>query len=1662
MSKFTGTSNEDCCEKTCVHFPCPHGFRTNVAYAKNTGWSPEACCDQTCETFECAEGYRVTTATAQGVNLTHDTCCSPTCGLHKCGVFWRASEDRSFWVGDSDAVCCEPRCALMQCGLGWALDDQKVDQVGATREECCAKTCEIAQCPQGWRIPESKVKKIARNESECCQPTCEQHVCGKGYVTDATKSDLFMPSNDRCCQKKCAAFECPDGWVRDESKGDLLATNAEGCCIKQCRLHECGAGWLTNTSKNALLGSTDPICCDQTCAAFACAPNTTNRPDVANSTNISCSVRRGTVTRLAAALLEHRPVLGLRAKKKRDQRGAAAAMGGSKLLQQGTCGGGGVEQLGEQVAVIQDQQIPKDEAMKALSGKGFDVSWSLAEPSDAWAIVTARGMRRVQGLQEFANVEFARRGAHDARPERPGKEAIGTNQWTPFPLEAAVKPRLEAGGMPLAYAHALASGAMFPRPGLLPAAALTPGPVLAAQTAAGLATAPGLAGLATLAAAASKAAPAAGLTAPAVLPAALASASSARPAAAAAASATLPAALSAASVPQRDPQEVKQALIHYGCVIPKEAGIRDLQMQLTDFEMHLKRAEATKKIRRHSDQAILACYKDGYSPGHEALVKMLESGIDPDTPSTGTQSGFVVGMTPILAAASWGKATPVEGRGLRSKPAEERSKEHWNLGRATFDATAYLNDFDAATVDDIRLLIAAGADMTARCFTPLGTERIFVERFSTTQTGDGEMVTEDAIAASASVDTGGVDRIHAMLRMIIDADPSPFGHRELVGQCWTPAEWAKHEKKRHHSAFLSSYVGGDDLVIESSGRLAEVVTNPVTKEVLDKHPKCKLVAVSFTGFNHVDLEACKERGISVVNVPAYSTDSVAELSVGLALAVYREIPAGERTLRAGGWVHSSGGMEIRDKVVGIVGLGDIGLRTAELFKAFGPSEILGWSRRPKAAFETLGKQVPIEELFEKSDIVSLHVALNAETQGIIGRSLMERLCGLRVRQMDVRPVSDASDSLDVFATEPIPADDPILKVPADQAVMIPHVACAQLVVRLLLVATLLSTGKEVPQGLDVETRLDRNGVYHMDTSGNSGSTVMFTPLQTWGTPDVTPELMTKRTVTLDKEATNIKLFADGPDSPRERGDMMRASSIDDAAHQGGAVAGPGHPIATHEVHARGGGRQEVRSPPAMSVKIPCGVARSVGDVWVRRFFETGWEEVETLGRGARGPVVSIRRADGRGPISALKRSTHHEVEALKALSNCRNIVELEEIFLCSGQVLARLECMEGGSFRSYLRARPPGRVSEDVVRYVVGQVLEGLQDMHQSGWMHRDVKAENIGLGCELSSWGYRDCTVKLLDFDVAVEVGCGGLSEVIGTVENMAPEVFKGSYNELADIWSVGIITYEALYGYRPFNDANVDRIEEMVRNWQRYLLFPFDAAELPAHFIRLMLADPEERAAAGTVRHHRWLRPGHIESELPATGSGFPNSYRHHPSSKSEGSKVKLHEANCRSRSVKVSTVKLLEGLRDEPKDEIETSFTEWDQDSPSGQAVETLSRLRQGLSMWTNSRFAMVDGTDAADLGQQLGEGAGTSCSLPTRHASRFIPLKSECAEFRTERVPERGARHTDVTGSEAKTESLEDLEASSMVEDDTRDPSADQWHQSYLQRIRDWFFRGQTGW
>eukprot|EP00928_Gymnodinium_smaydae_P091700 TRINITY_DN75429_c0_g1_i1.p1 TRINITY_DN75429_c0_g1~~TRINITY_DN75429_c0_g1_i1.p1 ORF type:complete len:334 (+),score=54.37 TRINITY_DN75429_c0_g1_i1:155-1156(+) len=229
----------------------------------------------------------------------------------------------------------------------------------------------------------------------------------------------------------------------------------------------------------------------------------------------------------------------------------------------------------------------------------------------------------------------------------------------------------------------------------------------------------------------------------------------------------------------------------------------------------------------------------------------------------------------------------------------------------------------------------------------------------------------------------------------------------------------------------------------------------VTDEDLARHPRAKVLVVAFVGTNHVDKEACRQRGIAVLNCPDYSSTTVAELTIGLALSVLREIPASERTLRAGGWEHSPAGMEIRDKVVGIVGLGHIGLSTAKLFKAFSPREVIGWSRREKSEFCSAplnGRQVSLEELFASADIICLSVLLTEETRGMVTRELMDmmkptsiliniaraQLCDMDalVENLCARRFRAA---LDVFSEEPLPPNDPIRKIPQDQVVLVPHI-----------------------------------------------------------------------------------------------------------------------------------------------------------------------------------------------------------------------------------------------------------------------------------------------------------------------------------------------------------------------------------------------------------------------------------------------------------------------------------------------------------------------------------------------------------------------------------------------------------------------------------------------
>mmetsp|Transcript_3894 Transcript_3894/g.5218 ORF Transcript_3894/g.5218 Transcript_3894/m.5218 type:complete len:316 (+) Transcript_3894:210-1157(+) len=233
---------------------------------------------------------------------------------------------------------------------------------------------------------------------------------------------------------------------------------------------------------------------------------------------------------------------------------------------------------------------------------------------------------------------------------------------------------------------------------------------------------------------------------------------------------------------------------------------------------------------------------------------------------------------------------------------------------------------------------------------------------------------------------------------------------------------------------------------------ALIMVNKKTNGEFLSKLKPKMVAVAFTGYDAVDMAACKKDKIAVYNVPAYSTDSVAELAIGLALAVYREIPVADSSVRSGKWVISSGGTELKGKTVGILGTGSIGIATAKLFKAFG-CELIGWSRSERKEFKDIGgKYVKTkEDLFADADIVSLHIPNNKHTAGSIGKEQLSKLKqsavlinvgrgGLVNQDVLVQMLNEKKfrAGLDVFVKEPIDAQDPILKAP--NCVLTPHVA----------------------------------------------------------------------------------------------------------------------------------------------------------------------------------------------------------------------------------------------------------------------------------------------------------------------------------------------------------------------------------------------------------------------------------------------------------------------------------------------------------------------------------------------------------------------------------------------------------------------------------------------
>lgn len=242
----------------------------------------------------------------------------------------------------------------------------------------------------------------------------------------------------------------------------------------------------------------------------------------------------------------------------------------------------------------------------------------------------------------------------------------------------------------------------------------------------------------------------------------------------------------------------------------------------------------------------------------------------------------------------------------------------------------------------------------------------------------------------------------------------------------------------------------EELIQRSQGQEIIMIANtPYPREVIAANPQIKMIAVAFTGVDHVDLAACKEAGIVVTNCAGYSDQAVAEHVLGLTLAHLRKIVACDRATRSGKGSAGLMGSEIAGKTVGIIGYGRIGSHTARLFAAFG-ARVLAWSRTEKR--DSTVTFTSLEELLGQSDIVSLHLPSTEETHHLMGR---EELSLLKEGALFINcargPIVDTealaallaegriSASLDVFDSEPpLATEYPLLTTP--NTLLTPHVA----------------------------------------------------------------------------------------------------------------------------------------------------------------------------------------------------------------------------------------------------------------------------------------------------------------------------------------------------------------------------------------------------------------------------------------------------------------------------------------------------------------------------------------------------------------------------------------------------------------------------------------------
>ena len=254
----------------------------------------------------------------------------------------------------------------------------------------------------------------------------------------------------------------------------------------------------------------------------------------------------------------------------------------------------------------------------------------------------------------------------------------------------------------------------------------------------------------------------------------------------------------------------------------------------------------------------------------------------------------------------------------------------------------------------------------------------------------------------------------------------------------------------------------EDEAIARIGDAEIVFTNktPNTKKIIDACPSMKMISMLATGYNVVDYVYAKEKGIPVTNVPTYGTASVSQFSIALLLEVCHHIGHHDASVHAGNWANCIDWcywdyplIELEGKTIGIIGFGRIGQAEGRIAKALGMN-VLAYDVYPNDTGREIAEYVDLDTLYAKSDVITLHCNLTPENTGMINKEsiakmkdsviLINNARGQLINEQDVADALNAGKmgaaGLDVVYTEPIKADNPLLK--AKNCIITPHISWA--------------------------------------------------------------------------------------------------------------------------------------------------------------------------------------------------------------------------------------------------------------------------------------------------------------------------------------------------------------------------------------------------------------------------------------------------------------------------------------------------------------------------------------------------------------------------------------------------------------------------------------------